>query len=298
MLRDNINDLIVLAAVAEEKSFTRAAARLNVSQSALSHAVKALEQRLGLRLLTRTTRSVAPTLAGENLLATLTPCFDKIEASLKALNEAHDEPTGMVRIAATDYAIEELLWPKLAPVLKQYPAIHLEFVMDYGYTDLADAQCDAGVRYGEQVSDGMISMRVGADERMVCVGAPEYLDRAGVPETPHELAEHECINLRLSTHGALYAWEFENANGNEIRVKVRGQACFNTIRPVMLAATDGLGLALVPEQLAAPYLASGALKLCLEDYCPYFPGFHLYYPMRLRPSSAFQAVLEALHETA
>ncbi|WP_226623554.1 LysR family transcriptional regulator [Alloyangia pacifica] len=296
MLRENINDLIALAAVAEERSFTRAAARLNVSQSALSHTIKGLEQRLGLRLLTRTTRSVAPTLEGEDLLATLNPCFEMIEARLKALNDARDQPTGTVRIVGVEYAIDTILWPKLSPVLKQYPAVNIEFVMDYGYTDLASAQCDAGVRYGEQVSEGMISMRIGPDERMICVGAPAYFEAAGTPQVPQDLSEHRCINLRLSTHGALYAWEFEDKDGNEIRVKVSGQTCFNTINPVMRAAVDGHGLALIPERLAAEHLASGALQTCLDEFCPYFPGFHLYYPSRQRPSSAFEVVLEALRE--
>ena len=249
MLRENIHDLIALAAVAEERSFTRAAARLNVSQSALSHTIKGLEARLGLRLLTRTTRSVAPTLEGEDLLATLNPCFETIEARLQALNDARDQPTGTVRIAAVEYAIESLLWPKLAPVLRQYPAVRVEFVMEYGFTDLAETQCDAGVRYGDQVSEGMIAMRIGPEERMICVGAPEYFDAAGVPETPQDLSEHQCVNLRLSNHGGLYAWEFEDGEGQEIRVKVRGQVCFNTINLVMRAAIDGAGLALV---LVAP----------------------------------------------
>ena len=294
MLRENINDLIALAAVAEERSFTKAAARLNVSQSALSHTIKGLEKRLGLRLLTRTTRSVAPTLEGEDLLATLNPCFEKIEARLQALNDSQDQPTGTVRIVGVEYAIETILWPKLSPVLKQYPSVNIELVMDYGYTDLASSQCDAGVRYGDQVSDGMISMRIGPDERMICVGAPDYFDVAGVPHAPQDLTDHRCINLRLSTHGALYAWEFEDPDGTEINVKVQGQACFNTIHPVMRAAVDGHGLALVPDRLAAPEIAAGRLRTCLEDYSPAFPGFHLYYPSRQRPSSAFQVVLDAL----
>ncbi|GGO57035.1 transcriptional regulator, LysR family [Roseovarius pacificus] len=296
MLRENINDLIALATVAEERSFTRAAARLNVSQSALSHTIKGLEKRLGLRLLTRTTRSVAPTLEGEDLLATLAPCFEKIEARLEALNESRDHPTGTVRIVATEYAIESLLWPKLSPVLKAFPAINIELMIDYGYTDLASSQCDAGVRYGDQVSDGMISMRIGPEERMICVAAPEYFDAQGIPQSPQDLGDHHCINLRLSNHGALYAWEFEDDTGNEIRVKVQGQARFNTINLVLRGALDGHGLALIPERLAADHLASGALRTCLEDYSPYFPGFHLYYPSRLRPSSAFQVVLDALRE--
>lgn len=298
MLRENITDLIALAAVAEERSFTRAAARLNVSQSALSHTIKSLEQRLGLRLLTRTTRSVAPTLEGEDLLATLNPCFEKIEARLLALNDSRAQPTGTVRIVAVEYAIESLLWPRLSPVLKAHPAVNVELVMDYGYTDLASSQCDAGVRYGDQVSDGMISVRIGPDERMICIGAPAYLDRAGTPATPHDLGDHRCINLRLSTHGALYAWEFEDETGHEIRVKVGGQACFNTINPVLRAAIDGHGLALVPERLAAAPIAAGQLRTCLDAYCPSFPGFHLYYPSRQRPSSAFQVVLDALRERA
>ncbi|MBB4303490.1 DNA-binding transcriptional LysR family regulator [Rhodobium orientis] len=296
MLKENINDLIALATVAEERSFTRAAARLNVSQSALSHTIKALEERIGLRLLTRTTRSVAPTLEGEDLLATINPCFEKIEARLQALNDRRAEPAGTVRIAATEYAIETLLWPKLSPVLKDYPAVNVELVMDYGFTDLATSQCDAGVRYGEQVSDGMISVRIGPEERMICVGAPDYFADKGMPQTPQDLDDHACINLRLSTHGALYAWEFEDENGQEIRVKVKGQTCFNTINPVLRAALDGHGLALVPERLAAADLAAGNLRICLETYSPYFPGFHLYYPSRLRPSSAFEVVLGALRE--
>ena len=296
MLRENIHDLIALAAVAEERSFTRAAARLNVSQSALSHTIKALETRLGMRLLTRTTRSVAPTLEAEDLLATITPCFEKIESRLQALNDTHDNPSGTVRIAAVDYSIETLLWPKLSPVLKAHPAINIEFVMDYGYTDLASSQCDAGVRYGEQVSDGMISMRIGPEERMVCVGSPEYFAESGIPDTPSDLSDHACINLRLTNHGALYAWEFEDADGHEINVKVSGQLCFNTIMPILQAAKDGHGLALLPGGLAEPALADGSLQICLERYSPYFPGFHFYYPSRQKPSSAFQVVLDALRE--
>lgn len=296
MLRENIQDLIALAAVAEERSFTRAAARLNVSQSALSHTIKGLEERLGLRLLTRTTRSVAPTLEGEDLLATLNPCFEMIEARLQALNDAREEPTGTVRIVAVEYAIESLLWPKLAPVLKAHPSVNVEFVMDYGYTDLASAQCDAGVRYGDQVSEGMISVRIGPDERMICVGSPDYFDAAGIPQSPHDLGQHRCVNLRLSNHGGLYAWEFDDGEGKEIRVKVQGQVCFNTITPILNAAKDGLGLALVPERLARPHLDSGTLRGCLDAFSPSFAGFHLYFPSRLRPSSAFQVVLDALRE--
>ncbi|TLP44215.1 MULTISPECIES: LysR family transcriptional regulator [Cohaesibacter] len=296
VLRDNITDLIALMAVAEERSFTKAAARLNVSQSALSHTIKALEERLGLRLLTRTTRSVAPTIEGEDLIATLAPCLTTIEDRLIALTDSQGAPSGTVRIAATDYTIETLLWPKLAPALKANPEVKVEFVMDYGYTDLASAQCDAGVRYGEQVSDGMISMRIGPDERMVCVGSPDYFAQYGRPETPTDLDQHECINLRLSTHGALYAWEFEDEDGRELRIKVKGQACFDTVMPIHTACRDGHGLALLPELLVQADLKAGRLDICLGDYSPYFPGFHLYYPSRLRSSSAFQVVLDALRQ--
>lgn len=296
LLRENINDLIALLAVAEERSFTRAAARLNVSQSALSHTIKALEKRLGLRLLTRTTRSVAPTIEGEDLLDTLAPCLETIENRLIALTENQSTPTGTVRIAATDYAIETILWPKIARVIKDFPSVRVEFVNDYGFTDLASAQCDAGVRYGEQVSEGMISMRVGPDERMVCIGTPDYFKERGMPKTLGDLNEHECINLRLSTHGALYAWEFEDKDGREVRVKVKGQLCFDTIMSIYRATLSGHGLSLVPERLAEADIAEGRLQVCLEDYSPYFDGFHLYYPSRLRSSSAFQVVLDALRE--
>lgn len=296
MIRENITDLIAFAAVAEERSFTRAAARLNVSQSALSHTIKGLEKRLGLRLLTRTTRSVAPTLEGEDLLATLNPCFERIENRLQALNETRDEPTGTVRIVAVEYAIESLLWPKLSPILKKYPSVKVELVMEYEYTDLAQARCDAGVRYGDQVAEGMIAMRIGPDERMVCVGAPSYFATRSAPKTPADISDHDCINLRLSNHGALYQWEFEDADGSEIRIKVEGQAIFNTINSVLRAAIDGHGLACVPERLAEPHLKAGTLRSCLDTYCPYFPGFHLYYPSRQRSSSAFEVVLEALRE--
>ena len=213
----------------------------------LSHTIRGLEKRLGLRLLTRTTRTVAPTLQGEDLLATLNPCFEKIEARLQALNDARNQPTGAVRIVAVEYEIETILWPKLSPVLQARPAVNIELVMDYGCTDLAQSRCDAGVRCGEQVSDGKIAMRIGPDERMTCVGAPGYFDIAGTPQVPNDLTDHRCINLHLSTHGALHAREFEDPGGNETRVKVQGKTCFNTINPVMRAAKDGHGLALFPN---------------------------------------------------
>ncbi|WP_420325996.1 LysR family transcriptional regulator [Mameliella sp.] len=296
MIRENINDLIAFVAVAEERSFTRAAARLNLSQSALSHTIKSLEQRLGLRLLTRTTRSVAPTLEGEDLLATLTPCIERIESRLQALNDSRDEPTGTVRIIAPEYAIASILWPRFSPVLKKFPSMNIELVADNENTDLVQARCDAGVRYGDQVGEGMIAVRIGPDERMICVGTPAYFKDRGQPDNPGTLTEHACINLRQSNHGAPQAWAFEDENGKDVRVKVSGQVTFNTINAVLRAACDGHGLARVPERLARPHLEAGHLQTCLDDFCPTFPGFHLYYPSRQRASSAFEVVLEALRE--
>ncbi|WP_316862224.1 LysR family transcriptional regulator [uncultured Cohaesibacter sp.] len=296
MLRENLSDLIALSTVAEECSFTKAAARLNVSQSSLSHSIKALEKRLGVRLLNRTTRAVSPTIEGEGLLQALGPSLDTIERQLITLTDRQGSPIGTVRIAATDYAIEKLLWPKLGPVLKRYPDVKVEFVMDYGYTDLAISQCDAGVRYREQVNEGMISVRIGPDERMLCVGSPRYFEEKGIPSSPADLDEHECINLRLPTHGALYAWEFAEENGRETSVKVNGQLCFNTAPPILHAALEGYGLALLPELLIKQEVEEGRLRICLQEYSPRFPGFHLYYPSRLHSSSAFRVVLDALRE--
>jgi DNA-binding transcriptional LysR family regulator len=214
------------------------------------------------------------------------------------LTDRQDKPSGTVRIAATDYTIETLLWPKLSPILASYPDIRVEFHMDYGYTDLATSQCDAGVRYGEQVNDGMIAVRIGPDERMACVASPLYIAKYGTPQTPQDLSDHQCINLRLSTHGALYAWEFEAPDGHEIRVKTNGQTCFNTAMAARLAARDGYGFLFVPERMVAKDIANGTLVMCLETYLPYFTGQHFYYPSRRRPSSAFQVVLDALRESS
>ena len=232
MLRDNVTDLMSFIVVARAGSFTRAAAQIGVSQSALSHAMRGLEERLGMRLLTRTTRKVTPTPEGERVLERIAPRLAEIEEELAALIEMRDRPAGTIRITATDYAADTVIWPKLAPVLKDYPDLKVEIVTDYGLTDIIAEKFDAGVRLGEQVSEGMIAVRVGPDFRMLAVGAPAYFESRAQPRTPQDLTDHVCINLRLPTHGGLYAWEFEK-DGRELRVRVDGQLTFNTIGPVV-----------------------------------------------------------------
>jgi len=293
MARENFNDLLAFLAVARERSFTRAAARLGVSQSALSHTIRALESRLGLRLLTRTTRSVAPTPAGERLLATVGPRFEEIDEELAALSELRDKPAGTIRITADEVAAREVLWPKLARVLPDYPDIKVEIVIDFGLTDIVAQQFDVGVRLGDQVAKDMIAVRVAPDMHMAVVGAPSYFAKHGRPRTPQQLTEHSCINLRLPTYGGLYAWEFEKA-GHELKVRVEGQLVFNTTSLMLEAALDGCGLAYVPEDVVRPYLDDNRLKLVLKDWCPTFPGYHLYYPSRRQSSRALAVLIEAL----
>jgi DNA-binding transcriptional LysR family regulator len=293
MRRQDVNDLLAFLAVAKEGSFTRAAAKLGVSQSALSHTIRGLEERLGLRLLTRTTRSVSPTEAGERLLHTVGPRFEEIEAELEALSELREKPAGTVRITAVDYAADTVLWPKLAKLLREYPDIKVEIIVDYGLTDIVAQRYDAGVRLGEQVAKDMIAVRIGPDMRMAVVGAPSYLAKRSLPRTPQELLSHDCINLRLPTHGGLYAWEFEKGN-RELRVRVDGQLVFNATAQMLHAALAGFGLAYVPEDLAEPHLAKGRLNRLLEDWCPPFSGYHLYYPRRRQPTPAFALLVDAL----
>lgn len=293
LLRENINDLLAFAAVARERSFTRAAGQLGISQSGLSHTIRALEERLGLRLLTRTTRSVSPTLAGERLLATLTPRLAEIEAELNAIASLRDTPAGTIRLTAPDFAVESLLWPKLAPVLRAYPEVRLEIVVDYTLTDIAAEQFDAGIRYGDRVSEGMIAMRIGPDVRLLCVGTPEYFARAGHPQVPQDLMQHNCINVRLPSHGGLWAWEFSQ-NGHDIRVRVPGQLVFNAVGPILAAALEGGSVGMLPDFFAAPYLASGQLIAVLEDWSEPFPGLHIFYPSRRHASPAFALLLDAL----
>ena len=288
-----LHDLTAFLAVGEERSFTRAAAKLGVSQSALSHTMRGLEERLGVRLLTRTTRSVAPTEAGERLLHSIGPLFEEIEAELAALGELREKPAGTIRITATEYAADEILLPKLAQLLPAYPDIKVEIVIDYGLTDIVAGRFDAGVRSGEQVANDMIAVRVGPDMRMAVVGAPSYFTARSLPEKPQDLIDHNCITLRLPTHGGLYAWEFDK-DGRDLRVRVDGQLTYNTTAQMLTAALAGLGLGYVPEGMAKPYLTRGGLRRVLEDWCLPFSGYHLYYPSRRQPPPAFALLVDAL----
>jgi DNA-binding transcriptional LysR family regulator len=293
MQRENFNDLLAFLAVARERSFTRAAAKLGVSQSALSHTLSGLEARLGLRLLTRTTRSVAPTEAGERLLMTVGHRFEEIEAELEALSELREKPAGTIRITAGEHAADTILWPKLAKFLRDYPDIKVEISIDHSLTDIVAQRYDAGVRSGEQVAKDMVAVRIGPDMRIAVVGAPSYFAKRSAPKKPQDLTDHDCINLRLPTHGGLYAWEFEKG-GRELKVRVDGQLVFNGTTQMLNAALAGFGLAHVPEDAAQPHLTQGRLKRVLDDWCPPFPGYHLYYPSRRHSSPAFSLLVDAL----
>lgn len=293
MQRTNLNDLVAFLTVARERSFTKAAAKLAISQSSLSHLIRDLETRLGIRLLTRTTRSVAPTQAGERLLTTVGPRLDEVELELASLSELRDKPSGALRITSTDYGTDTILWPKLVPFLRKYPEIRIEIITDYGLTDIVTQRYDAGVRPGEQVAKDMIAVRIGPDIRMAVVGAPSYFRERPEPKKPQDLVHHECINLRLPTHGGLYAWEFEKGN-RELRVRVEGQLTFNGIAQMLNAALAGFGLAYVPDDLVQPHLAKLRLKRVLEEWCQPYSGYHLYYPSRRQPSAAFSLLVDAL----
>ncbi|NKK65883.1 LysR family transcriptional regulator [Rhizobium leguminosarum bv. viciae] len=293
MERQNINDLMVFLVVARERSFTKAAAKFGVSQSALSHTLRQLEQRLGVRLLTRTTRSVSPTEAGERMLQSIGPLFDEIGSALDGLNILRDQPAGTVRLTAGDYQIQCYIWPKLRTFLQQYPDIRLELDVNYGLQDIVSEGYDAGVRFGEQIAKDMISVRIGPDVRFAVVAAESYFASRDIPRHPKDLMHHRCINLRLPTYGGLYAWEFEE-NGREIKVRVDGQLVFNTIYNVLEAALDGFGFAYVPEDIAKLHLGTGRLHRFLEDFSPYWEGFHLYYPSRRQSSPAFSLLVNAL----
>lgn len=294
MARDHFNELIAFVKVARERSFTRAAARLGVSPSALSHTVRDLEERLGIRLLTRTTRSVSPTEAGERLLRAVGPRFEEIDAALEDLTELRKKPAGTIRITASEHAANSVLWPKLARFLPAYPDIKVELTVENALIDIVAQRYDAGVRAGEQVAKDMIAVRIAPDMRMAVVGARSYFAKRSVPKTPQALIDHDCINLRLSTHGGLYAWEFQQKGGRELRVRVEGQLVFNQTTQILTAALAGFGLAYVPEDLARPYLAKGRLKRVLEDWCPPYPGYHLYYPSRRQHLPAFALLVDAL----
>jgi DNA-binding transcriptional LysR family regulator len=293
MQRGTLHDLQAFLAVGRERSFTKAAAKLGVSQSALSHTIRELEARLGVRLLTRTTRSVSPTEAGERLIDRLAPRFEEIDAALAAVSELREKPAGTIRITATDYAADAILWPKLAPLLRQYPDIKVEIAVDYGLTDIVAQRFDAGVRSGEQVAKDMIAVRIGPDLRMAVVGAPSYFRGRPEPKRPQDLLAHNCINLRLPTHGGLYAWEFEKG-ARDLKVRVEGQVVCSGAVQMLHAALAGFGLAYLPEGLAEPHLAKGRLKRVLEDWCQPYTGYHLYYPSRRQSSAAFSLFVDAL----
>ncbi|WP_035058410.1 LysR family transcriptional regulator [Andreprevotia chitinilytica] len=293
MARENFNDLQAFLIVAREGSFTRAAAQLGVSQSALSHAIRGLEARLGVRLLTRTTRSVSPTVAGERLMQTVGPRFEEIEAELAALSELRDKPAGTIRITAAEHAASYVLWPKLSTFLQGYPDIAIEINTDYRLTDIVAQRYDAGVRLGDQVEKDMIAVRIAPDLRMAAVGAPDYFSKRPPPRMPHDLAAHSCINLRLATLGGLYAWEFEK-DGYAIKARVEGQWIFNGSQHIVRAALAGFGVAYVPEDMVLQHIAEGRLQPVLQDWWPTFPGYHLYYPSRRQASPAFALMVDAL----
>jgi DNA-binding transcriptional LysR family regulator len=293
MTRIDLNNLRSFIAVARERSFTRAAAQLGVSQSALSHSMRALEEKLGLRLLTRTTRGVSPTEAGERLLAKLGPYYEGIDAELAALGDLRDKPAGTIRISAHDHAASTILWPKLSKLLPAHPDLKLEIAINYAFIDIVAERFDAGVRLGDQVAKDMIAVRIGPDMRMAVVGSPAYLTSKTLPRSPQDLTAHNCINLRLPTYGGLYAWEFAR-HGEQVQAQVQGQAIFNTTPAMVTAALEGAGLAFVPEDLVQAHVAAGQLVPMLQDWWPVFPGYHLYYPSRRQSSPAFTLMVDTL----
>lgn len=293
MPQENFNDLVAFVMVAREESFTKAAVKLGVSQSALSQTVRGLEERLGLRLLTRTTRRVSPTAAGERLLRTAGPRFEEIQAELSALAEMRDKPAGTVRITSGEHAAISVLAPALEKFLPDNPDVNVEITVDYGLTDIVAERYDAGVRLGEQLAKDMIAIRIGPEMRMAVVGAPSYFRQNPWPEVPQDLTRHNCIQIRMPTHGNILSWEFEK-DGHELKVRVEGQLVFNNIAMRLDAVRRGLGLAYMPEDQVAALISSGEVVRVLEDWCEPFPGYHLYYPNRRHTSPAFALVVEAL----
>jgi DNA-binding transcriptional LysR family regulator len=292
MARDNLSDILVFLAVARERSFTRAAVKLGMTQSALSHTIRALEARLGVRLLTRTTRSVSPTEAGERLLQNVAPRLEEIDAEIAAVSELGDRPAGTVRITATDHVIDNVLWPRLAAVLPQYPDIHLEISSEYRMVDVAAERYDIGVRWGDQVEKDMIAVRLTPDTQTMIVGAPDYFVHRPVPASIDDLMKHECIRLRLAG-GGVYAWEMVE-RGAAIDVRVRGRYTFNGVYQMLNAALSGNGLAYMTEDMAVPHLRAGRLVSVMADFCPKVPGLHAYYPSRRHASRALAVVLDAI----
>lgn len=293
MRREELGDLLAFLAVAEERSFTRAAARMGTSQSSLSHTVRRLEERMGVRLLTRTTRSVVPTEAGEQLVETLRPALDDIEARLDVISALGDKPSGKIRLTSSRQAAAGILFPAACRVMAEYPDIHIEISVDQRFTDIVTDRYDAGVRLGEQVEKDMIAVRIGPEMRMVVAGSPAYFAAHPAPLSPHDLTQHICINLRLPTLGGLYAWEFEK-DGRPLNVRVNGQFTCNDVPMLIEAAVKGLGLVCLPDDQFGSLLEDGALIKALEDWCPPFPGYHLYYPSRRQASPAFRILVEAV----
>lgn len=292
-MRKNFNDLLWFLVVAEERSFTRAAAKIGITQSTLSHTIKRLEARMGLRLLARTTRSVSTTEAGERLRQSLAPHIAEIETDIAALTAYRDAPSGTVRITVSDHALETLVWPKLRPVLARYPDIKLELNRDNGLRNIVEDGFDAGVRLGESVEKDMIAVRIGPNWRLVAIGAPDYFAARGVPQTPQDLVGHNCINQRMTSGGGFYAWEFQR-DGQDIRVRVDGQLIFNSTLPMVDAALAGYGIAYVPEDIAADHVAAGRLQIVLDDWSPKFAGYYLYYPSSRQNAPAFKVIVDAL----
>jgi DNA-binding transcriptional LysR family regulator len=293
MKRGDLDDLLAFVAVARERSFTKAAAQLGLSQSSLSHLIREMEERLGVRLLTRTTRSVSPTEAGERLLATVAPRLEEIGAELSALSDYRDKPAGTIRISASEHCVDSVLLPKLTKFLPDYPDIKVEVIVDNGLIDIVAARYDAGVRAGGIVAQDMIAVRIGPDLRMTVVGSPSYFRKRPEPKKPQDLVNHNCINLRLPTHGGLYAWEFEKGR-DELKVRVDGQFVVSGTSQKLAGALSGLGLAYVPEDVVLPYVAKGKLKRVLEDWCEPYTGYHIYYPSRRQSSAAFTLLVDAL----
>lgn len=295
MVRRNLYDLLSFVTVAREGSFTRAASLLGVTQSALSQAISGLEARLQIRLLTRTTRSVSPTVAGERLLQAIGHRFDEIEAELDVLTELRDKPAGLVRITCGDHVLRKTLLPKLTPLLHQYPDIRVEFDVDYGFRDIVADRFDAGVRLGDTIDKDMIAVPIGPPLRMAVVATPAYFATRAIPKNPRDLMDHNCINQRMQTSGGLYVWDFER-RGKQLNVRVNGQLTFNTSVHIVEAALAGLGIAYLPEEEFSPHLQEGRLMRVLEDWCLPFAGYYLYYPSRRQPSPAFSLVSNALRE--
>jgi DNA-binding transcriptional LysR family regulator len=296
MASEKFDTLFAFLVIAREGSFTKAAAQLGVSQSALSHTIRGLETRLDIRLLTRTTRSVSPTEAGERLLQTIRPRFEEIEFELTALSELRDKPAGTIRITASEHSANAVLWPKLAAFLPNYPDINVEVVVDYGLTDIVLERYDAGIRLGNQVDKDMISVRIAPDLRMAVVASPDYFLKNAAPQVPQDLSNHRCINLRLPTKGNLFTWEFEKG-GHNVNLHVQGQLVFNSSQPILRAALAGFGVAYIPEDMATAHIEQGKLTRVLNDWCPYYQGYHLYYASRRQSSLAFKLLINALrHE--